>query len=81
MGTVQGGGPIGVLLQEGGGDSPRRGTYRSTTTGGRWRQSTVQGGGPIGVLLQEGGGDSPRRGTYRSTTTGGRWRQSKEGDL
>ena len=33
------GGPIGVLLQEGGGDSPRRGTYRSTTTGGRWRQS------------------------------------------
>ena len=25
MGTVQGGGPIGVLLQEGGGDSPRRG--------------------------------------------------------
>ena len=39
MGTVQGGGPIGVLLQEGGGDSPRRGTYRSTTTGGRWRQS------------------------------------------
>ena len=67
METVQGGGPIGVLLQEGGGDSPRRGT--------------VQGGGPIGVLLQEGGGDSPRRGTYRSTTTGGRWRQSKEGDL
>ena len=38
MGTVQGGGPIGVLLQEGGGDSPRS-TYRSTTTGGRWRQS------------------------------------------
>ena len=37
--TVQGGGPIGVLLQEGGGDSPRRGTYRSTTTGGRWGQS------------------------------------------
>ena len=75
METVQGGGPIGVLLQEGGGDSPRRGTYY------RREVETVQGGGPIGVLLQEGGGDSPRRGTYRSTTTGGRWRQSKEGDL
>ena len=28
METVQGGGPIGVLLQEGGGDSPHRSTYR-----------------------------------------------------
>ena len=42
METVQGGGPIGVLLQEGGGDSPRRGTYRSTTTGGRWSTTTGQ---------------------------------------
>ena len=71
METVQGGGPIGVLLQEGGGETVLL----------RREVGTVQGGGPIGVLLQEGGGDSPRRGTYRSTTTGGRWRQSKEGDL